>query len=193
MTIQKGLGAIADANKGSANYLKLKDGESTVIRFIQDPSEIVSVWEYSIQVGGKWRNVTALPKGECPLFAAGKRAGFKSYLIVHDKTDDKVKIFKANKDVGQQILGLIEEYGDLNGRDFKILRQGEKINTKYQFFARDKSEFDFEAVAEQIPNIEEMVAPMTAEAMKAMMNGLDQVTDAPAGGEGAKTGNDFPF
>ncbi|MDM5335705.1 hypothetical protein QUF84_00140 [Fictibacillus enclensis] len=91
MTIAKGLGAIADVNKGGANYLKLKDGESTVIRFIQNPEDIVSEWEYSIQVNGMWRNVTALPKDECLLFAAGKRAGFKSYLIVHDQADDKVK------------------------------------------------------------------------------------------------------
>jgi hypothetical protein len=196
MSIQRGLGAIADANKGSAAYLKLKDGESTVVRFLQPTEEIVSVWEYSIQIDGKWRNVTALPKGECPLYAAGKKPSFKSYLLVYDFTDQKVKIFKANKDVGKSIIGLVEEYGDLTARDFKILRQGEKINTTYQFFAKDKSEFDFDAVSENIPNVEEMVKPMTRDAIIAMMAGMDAVTDAnPNTNETAGGGkkDDFPF
>lgn len=40
------------------------------------------------------------------------------------------------------LLGLIEEYGDLNARDIKIRRSGAKgsLKTTYQFFPKDKSE-----------------------------------------------------
>ena len=42
----------------------------------------------------------------------------------------------------KQILGIIEEYGDLNARDIKIKRSGAKgsMKTTYQYFPKDKSE-----------------------------------------------------
>lgn len=192
MSIQKGIGAIKEAQTTSTPQLKLKDGESGVIRFLQDPSEIISVYEYTLQINGKWRTLTALPKEECPLYAAGHKPSFKSYLVVLDKTDNKVKIFKASKTVGRQLLGLIEEYGDITARDFKVTRSGEKLATSYQFFPRDKEEMDFEEYAEQIPNIEEQVAPLSRDAILAMMNGVGAVTDAPPTTD-AKKDDGFPF
>lgn len=42
----------------------------------------------------------------------------------------------------KQILGIIEEYGDLNARDIKIKRSGAKgsMKTTYQYFPKDKTE-----------------------------------------------------
>lgn len=191
MSIKKGLGAIQEAVKNSTHQLKLKDGESAVIRLIQPLDEIVSVWEYTEQFGGQWHTITALPKEEDPLRAAGKKASFRSYLVVLDKRDDKVKIFKASKTVGQQILGLVEEYGDLTKRDFKITRSGEKLNTTYQFFPRDPEEMDFSKY--DIPNTEEMVETMSREAILALMNSGGTVTDNPAGGTSTTENGGFPF
>ena len=197
-TVGKGLGFIQDNATKSNQNLKIKNGESAVVRFLQKPEDIVGVWEYTEQINGKWQTITALPKEECPLFAAGKRAGFKTYLVVLDRSDDKVKIFKASKTVARQLIGLIEEYGDITARDFKIQRTGEKLDTTYQFFPRDPSPMDLAPYADQIPDVEEMVKPMTREAILALMNGMDTVTDAPPAGSTAGAGSftkdeSYPF
>jgi hypothetical protein len=191
MTIMKGYEAIKEAQNSSTPQLKLKDGESAVIRFLQKPEDIISVYEYTVQINGKWRTITALPKEECPLYAAGHKPSFKSYLVVLDRSDDKVKIFKASKSVGRQLLGLIEEYGDITARDFKILRQGEKLNTTYQFFPKDKEEIDFEKYADQIPDLEEMLKPMSREQLVALMSGIDTVTNVDEKSSDSDDG--FPF
>jgi hypothetical protein len=191
MTIMKGYEAIKEAQNSSTPRLKLKDGESAVIRFLQKPEDIISVYEYTVQINGKWRTIIALPKEECPLYAAGHKPSFKSYLVVLDRSDDKVKIFKASKSVGRQLLGLIEEYGDITARDFKILRQGEKLKTTYQFFPKDMEEIDFEKYADQIPDLEEMLKPMSREQLVALMSGIDTVTDVDEKSSDSDDG--FPF
>lgn len=201
----KGLGAVKEANKNSVNNLKLKDGQSAVVRVLSPADEIVSVYEHVKQFNGQWKTVTCIGKNDCPLCQSGDYASFKSYLVVADRNDnDKVKIFKASKRVGMQLIGLVEEYGDLTKRDFKITRQGNDVNTTYQFFARDPQDFDFESV--QLPEVEKMVEPMTRDAILALMNGGGEVTnvdnsngstgnpDTQAEG-GNKSGgdDDFPF
>lgn len=193
MSIQRGLGAIKDAQNSGANNLKIKDGESAVIRFLQDPSEIISVYEYTLQLGdNRWKTITAIDKNEDPLYAAGHKAAFKSYLVVLDRSDNKVKIFKASKTVGKQLIGLVEEYGDITARDFKISRSGEKLATTYQFFPRDKEELT-EDYSEQIPDVAEMVRPLTRDAILAIMHGGDSVQDAPPAGNKDEKKEDFPF
>lgn len=192
MSIKKGFAAIREANNSSTQQLKLKDGESTVIRFLQIPDEIISVWEYTIQANGQWHTVTALDKNEDPLYAAGHKASFKSYLVVLDKSDNRVKIFKASKTVGTQLMGLLEEYGSINDRDFKISRTGEKLKTTYQFFPRDREEMDLSQYESQIPDVEEMVRPQTRDSILSLMNGMDAITNTPAPVV-EKKDEDFPF
>lgn len=124
MFIGKGLGAIIEANEGGTNYLRLKDGESTVIRLITPLSDVESIYEHTEQFNGRWTNVRCLGKDNCPICKAGKNASFRSFLVVYDRKDEKVKLFKASKTVGKTIVGLAEEYGDLTKRDFKLSRNG---------------------------------------------------------------------
>lgn len=193
--IGKGLGAIKDAMNSSTTQLKLKSGESTIIRIVTPADEIISVYEHVEQLNGKWETITCIGRNDCPLCQAGKRAAFKSYLVVVDLNDgNKVKIFKASKRVGVQLLGLIEEYGDITKRDFKIFRQGEKLDTTYQFFPRDPSDFDFSSV--EVPDVEKMVQPLSREAILNMMNGSSNEgtdTDVPNSDTGDSGDDDFPF
>lgn len=193
MSIMKGFTAIQEASKEGLQQLKLKDGESAVIRILSRPEEIISVYEYTIQVNGRWTTVTALDRDNDPLYAAGHRPSFKSYVVVLNKTEDKVQVFKASKTVGRQLIGLMEEYGNINNRDFKISRSGEKLSTTYQFFPRDKEEMDFSKYEDQIPNIEEMVAPKTREALLAMLNGMDGATENKQESKQETKKDDFPF
>ena len=111
--VGKGLGAIKEASKNSTSILSLKAGESTEIRIIQPLEELISVYEHTEKINGKWMNIRCLGKDICPLCKAGKYASFRTYIPVFDKKDEKVKIFKASKTVGLAIVGLAEEYGDL--------------------------------------------------------------------------------
>lgn len=184
----KGLGAIRDAANNSANMLKIESGASAVVRILVPAEELNSVYEYTLEINGQWNTITQLPKGEDPLSAAGYKASFKTYIPVWDYADKKVKIFKASKTVGIQLLGLVDEYGDLTKRDFKITRQGEKLKTAYQFFARDQAAFE-PGVEIVIPNIEDMIKPLTRDAVIALMNGIN--VNANSGGDsGGSGGND---
>ncbi len=193
----KGLGAIKDA--GANAILKIKPNESKIIRILTPPDEIISVWEHVEQMGGGWQTVTCLGRTDCPLCKAGKKASFKSYIAVLDREDDKVKILKASKKVGVQLVGLQEEYGNLRGRDFKISRTGEKLETTYQFFPRDPSEADFTKY--ELPNFEVMVTPLTAQAIRDLMAGgmvsdnePDTQGNPDEGASNSDRGSDgFPF
>jgi hypothetical protein len=187
----KGLSAMKEAMGKSMEYIKLKSGESKVLRIAVPADELIGVWEHTEQFGGQWRTVTCLGKNECPLCQAGKRASFKAYIPVIDRADDKVKIFKASKETVKLILGLVEEYGDITARDFKVVRQGEKLDTTYQFFARDPKDEDFSGY--EIPNIEERVEPMTREAILALMEGGATAANAGANPVGGEGDDDYPF
>lgn len=166
--VGKGLGAIKEANRNGTSMLNLQSGEATEIRIIQPLEELVSIYEHFVQINDKGRSIRCLGKENCPLCKAGKYASFKTYIPVFDRKDGKVKIFKASKTVGLQLVGLAEEYGDLTKRDFKILRQGEKLQTTYQFFPRDPSSFDTTDL--EIPDIEPLIEPMSSEEIEALIN-----------------------
>lgn len=166
--VGKGLGAIKEANKNSTSILSLKAGESTEIRIIQPLEELISVYEHTEKINGRWMNIRCLGKDTCPLCKAGKYASFRTYIPVFDRKDEKVKILKASKTVGIVIVGLAEEYGDLTQRDFKILRQGEGVNTTYQFFPRDPQPFDTSEL--ELPDIESLIKPMSPEEIENLIN-----------------------
>ena len=199
----KGIGALSEAvKKQSMEILKIEDGQSRVVRILVDAEELIGVYEHTEQFGGSWKTLTCLDrndnrKGECPLCAAGKSASFKAYIPMLDTNDNKVKIFKASKDVVKQLLGLIEEYGDLTDRDYKIVRNGAKLQTTYQFLPKDKKKIDLSVY--ELPDIEEKVEPLTREAILNMMNGgmssSSDSTDNSTGtdDETPKPSKNYPF
>lgn len=196
--IGKGLGAIKEAAKGSYQQLKLKDGESAVIRIAIPTDEIVSVYEHVIQIGGKWYTLTCLGKKDCPICATGDRANFVAYVpVIHRNDEDKLKIFKAGKRAANPLVELAEEYGDLTKRDFKVSRSGIKANTQYIYFPRDTTDFDLSSVT--IPNIEEDVQPLSREALIKLLESGGEVKDnnpqnAGQGGSGEQRSKDeYPF
>lgn len=171
----KGLGAIKDAVERSSltPFLKIKGGESKVVRILISPEEMISVHEHVEQSNGQWRTFTCIgaEKG-CPFCKAGKRASFKTYIPVLDREDGKVKILKAGVKMGAQIIGLIEEYGDITKRDLKLTRTGSGMNnTVYQFFPRDPEDIDLTKY--ELPDINVLTEEKPVEEMEAFMNGVD--------------------
>lgn len=193
--LAKGLGSIKEQADKSVGKLKIEIGKPAEIRVLTPADEIIGIYEHTVQIGGQWKTATCLGKGVCPLCVTGDRASFKAYLCVLDRTDNRVKYWKISKTVALQLYGLVEEYGDLSARDFKVSRQGEKLQTTYQFFPRDPKEEDLSQF--ELPNLEELVKPMTREAMIAMMSGgisanqnNEQQQEQPSGDKDSKS---YPF
>jgi len=192
--MMKGLQAIKENFEKSIEYVKLKSGESIRIRIAVPADEIIGVYEHTEQIGGQWKTLTCLGKNICPLCQAGKRAAFKAYIPVIDIGTDKVKIFKASKETIRTILGLVEEYGDLTKHDFKVVRQGDGLDTTYQFFIQAKPA-DIDLSQYEIPNIEEKVTPMTREEILALLEGGASAAESIAKGEKPvdDSDDDYPF
>lgn len=202
MAFTKGLRAIKENINKATSTLKIKDGDSAVIRVLTPADEMIGLYEHVEQFGGNWRTVPCLGKDTCPLCMAGKRASYKTYLAVVDISDEnKVKIFKASKTVTKQLIGLVEEYGDLTKRDFKVSRTGTKFDTTYQFFPRDPKAFDTSNI--EMPDMEKVITPMSKEAILELMNGgvttMDDSADTSSNekkegnGEGGVDEDGFPF
>lgn len=188
----KGLGAIKEAAENSMSLLKLKSGESKVIRVLIPDEEIISVYEHTEQFSGRWKTVTCLGQADCPLCKAGRQAIFRSYIPVLDRDDgDRVKIFKASKTVGVQLSGLVDEYGPLRNRDYKILRNGDRFNTTYQFFPKDPTPVDFDKY--DIPNIEEIVKPLSVEEIQNLMHGAEFTVETASDSAASGSDDGFPF
>ncbi|WP_145052627.1 hypothetical protein [Paenibacillus xylanexedens] len=170
MSVYQGMG-LGDIPQGnSVSKLKIEANKAVTIRIATPSDSIPSVYEHTLKVGGKWKTFRCLGKDICPLCKAGEKGRFQAYLAVIDRTDDKVKYWKVSRTVALQLLALQDEYGDLTARDFKIMRQGEKLQTTYQFFPKDKEEVDFSNY--ELPNLEELVPePMEPEEMKAILRG----------------------
>lgn len=148
--------------------LKIKPNTAKQIRIITPADEIPSIYEHVEQFNGSWKTVVCIGKNECPLCQAGRRASFKSYILVIDREDDKVKLFKASRNVVKSLLGLVEEYGDITQMDFKIYRQGEKLDTVYQFFPKERTPVDFSRY--EIPDVESLIKVMDKDEILALMS-----------------------
>ncbi len=189
--VGKGLGAIAENVKSSFAYLKLKDGESAIIRIAVSADDIISVREHVLQIGGQWHTLTCLGKKDCPICATGDRPNFAAYLpIIHRNDEDKLKIFKAGKRAAGPLVEIAEEYGEFTKRDFKVTRQGTKGNTQYIYFPRDPSEFNFSEVT--MPDIEALVQPLSKEVLINLLNNVNNTQDSNQN-TGTNEGKDFPF
>jgi hypothetical protein len=190
--IGKGLGSIKEHANNSVEKLKIESGKGAEIRILTPGDEVISLYEHTVQIGGQWKTITCIGRNDCPLCLTQDKASFKAYLAVLDRADGKVKYWKVSKTVGMQLVGLVEEYGDLSARDFKVTRHGEKLTTTYQFFPRDPNKEDLSKYT--LPDIEAIVRPLSKEQIMAIMSGgvsSNSGSDSappPAGGS-----TDYPF
>lgn len=142
-----------------AGWFSLKDdGDSATVRMLYkgaigtepdgSPKYDLDVFEvHKLDVDGSGRDRTVLCKGEgCELCKAGIKSQLRMFLqMVNLDEKDKEKqlqLWERGITDIKQILGIIEEYGDLNARDIKIKRSGAKgsMKTTYQYFPKDKTE-----------------------------------------------------
>lgn len=142
-----------------AGWFSLKDdGDSATVRMLHKgqigtepdgaPKYDLDVFEvHKMDVDGSGKDRTILCKGdECELCKSGSKAQLRMFLQMinlDEKDKDKqLQLWERGITDIKQVLGIIEEYGDLNARDIKIKRCGAKnsLKTTYQYFPKDKSE-----------------------------------------------------
>ena len=142
-----------------AGWFSLKDdGDSATVRMLHkgqigteeygSPKYDLDVFEvHKLDVDGSGKERTILCKGEnCEICKAGNKSSLRMFLqmINLDEKDKEKQLQLWERGITdiKQILGIIEEYGDLNSRDIKIKRSGAKnsLKTTYQYFPKDKTE-----------------------------------------------------
>ena len=67
MNVLRGLGAVKEAAENSKRQLKIKSGESKILRILSSADDIISVYEHTDQIGGQWKTLTCLGPNTCPL------------------------------------------------------------------------------------------------------------------------------
>lgn len=147
-------------NQGTkAGWFSLKDdGDSATVRMLHkgqvgtepdgSPKYDLDVMEvHKMDVDGSGRDRTILCKGEdCEICKSGNKPQLRMFLQMlnlDEKDKDKqLQLWERGITDIKQVLGIIEEYGDLNARDIKIKRSGAKgsLKTTYQYFPKDKSD-----------------------------------------------------
>lgn len=158
----KSLGDLLNKYEGQVSktgWFSLKDdGDSATVRLLHrgqigtepdgQPKYDLDVFEvHKMDVDGSGKDRTILCKGEnCEICKSGHRPQLRMFLqmLNLDEKDKEKQLQLWGRGITdiKTLLGLIEEYGDLNARDIKIRRSGAKgsLKTTYQFFPKDKSE-----------------------------------------------------
>jgi hypothetical protein len=172
----KGFNQIKETMDKTASLFKMKSGENKLVRVLVPTSEVSAAWEHVEQIGGFWKTIECLGKRDCPICKAGKTASFRTYLPILDIAEDKVKIFKASKDVVKALIAFEEEYDDLTAIDLKVVRLGEGLKTTYQFFKKDPSKIDISKYADMIPNPESLIEQLTKEEIAELLDGESSVS-----------------
>jgi hypothetical protein len=140
---------------GESPFLSLKDGDSVKLRFLQewdDDSELYderrgAIYYYEEHSSPKDFKISAVctaeDEGRCwaceqtsnPEIGRKWRPKlrFMANVIVRgaDGAPDKVKILKrgfSDKDIGNALVGIAEEFGTLGGQDIKLTRKGGGMN-----------------------------------------------------------------
>jgi hypothetical protein len=185
----KGFSQIKETMDKAALLFKMKSGENKLIRILISTTDVSAAWEHVENFGGFWKTIECLGKKECPICKAGKNASLKTYIPILDRTDNRVKIFKASRDVVKNLIAQEEEYGDLTQRDYKVVRTGEGLRTQYQFFAKDKTDEDLSEFIALIPPTENLIEQLTKEEIEALMDGML----AQGNAENSTTEGEYPF
>jgi hypothetical protein len=147
---------------GESPFLTLKDGETAVIRFLQELDDesalyddrrglVEVVEEHTSPKDFKLRAVcTYESENRCyaceqtTLPEIGKkwkpRMRFYANVILRAEGGDKVKILAQGfsaKNIGSMLIDMAEEYENLGGQDFKLSRKGAGMNdTSYSLLPR---------------------------------------------------------
>jgi hypothetical protein len=141
---------------GEGQVIYLKPDEDVRIRFLTEPDQWFSYAQHSLNMGGKWITVPCIGDG-CPADdEEGVRTSEQTLVPVWDVEKKKVRFIKAGSRLGQDLLKFHSK-DRLLGRDFTLMREGDKMETRYLLDAEEKSKRP-EAKDAEIPDMEKILA-----------------------------------
>lgn len=166
----------------SADWFRLQDdGESAEVRFlVSDDDDLLNLIMpiHEVQMGPKKVKIRCTETADCPLCNQGNKPRLMVFLYLVDYRDGKIKVWERPNGFIGQVLTLIDEYGPLNNRRYKIVRNGKKGDTKtsYVMMAKDKDDAGVADLPERPDPYASLVKKFDVEGMKAFLAG--------GGGEG---------
>lgn len=190
--------AMAKAGSG-AKMLKIKNGGNATVRLLQGLDDMHSVFEHTLKktVGGNDSYYTHTCIGKengCPTCATGAYATLRTYIPVIDLTDPNspdVKIWKVSKTVGESIVQLEDEYGNLMDYQIKWTRSGQTNKPVYTpLSVKQATSTNLADFIEKIPDIEKMTAEKSRETLIAEIDNFNGGSGGNGGGDNYDGGND---
>lgn len=137
--------AVKEYGGSGVGFFSLKqDGDKATVRFLHTDDKDLDIYVVHKVKDKDDRDVYVECRQDdtCPLCASGNKAAIKVFFSMYDSKEDKVVVWDRGPGIIDQILGLIDKYGQLNNRTYEIQRHGKAGDTKtsYQLFPEDKSE-----------------------------------------------------
>jgi hypothetical protein len=132
----KGWGALKLSNRGKDQiYLKIERGVDAFIHVLdKEPESFGSHWD---------QNRTFICQGlTCELCRKDVKRVQRYAINVYDLETKSVRVFEFGSQIGKQLASFAEAYNDdLSQVDFKIKKEGEKLNTRYTIIPIVPSKF----------------------------------------------------
>lgn len=195
--ILSGAAAIKDAiekgPKGVSRFLKLADGESVTIRFLQELDEsgknfdadrglAVGFYEHMKPETYESFRCTMEQEGRCAgceRAPADKRLRARGRLLINvlvrnKDGADEAKVFGtslSSKGLAPTLVEYADDYGSLCDRDYKLTRRGEGINTTYTLVPREVTPFGKDEKSVDLIDLGEIVRDLSYEEQDALLSG----------------------
>lgn len=191
----------AVAGKGESRFLKLEDGESVTLRFLQEldgtgknydeaRGHAVGVREHMNPKNSRQSFLCSAEDGRCygceqvtknPKWKARGRLLVNVLVRGKNKEEgDSVKIFGTSlskKGLMPEIIDYYEEDGTLTGRDFKLKRTGVMFDTKYTLNPREVSPLKKTDAEQELHPLDEAFRKLSYDEQVDLIEGDEQKED----------------
>ncbi len=156
-----------EQGRGESSFLKLRDGQSVTVRFLQELDEsgkyyspdrglAITIFDHIDPDNYSVRFLCTLDEeGRCPgceRVAINKRWRRRSRLFINAWVEElkAVKVVTtgfSSKSIGGLLVEYAEDFETLCDRNYKLRRSGEGIQTSYRLLPREVTPFDFSKVS----------------------------------------------
>ena len=196
----KGIEAIKKAMEkyqgggGKTKFFSLPDnGDTAQVRYLHtDDNDLNIMVVHKVKINEKDRWVVCTEDDNCPLCLSGNMPQLRMFLYLIDRRDGELKLWERGKTQIPEILGFIERYGNLNSRDYEIVRHGRKGDpkTRYQHFPMDKKKAELPEKPEVAGDKGFVLVKTIAEMKQIVAGTYDPMASRDAGGDGGQGQSD---
>lgn len=184
--------AIDRKTGGGSRFIKLGDGDSVTIRFLQELDETgknydgdrgVAIGFYEHMDPDDFARAFRCTQDEgkclgCEKVPSNKKWRAKGRLlanvVVRGSEGDEVRIFStglSSKGLAPQLVDFSNDYGSLCDRDYKMTRRGTGIDTTYTLLPRDMSALTKSDKTQELIDLSGLVRDLNYEEQTELVSG----------------------